>query len=71
MYIEHIGALKVRNLKTGHTAIMDFKKPGWSNKDKDKVEGKVLDKAGMVLARIEGSWTGGLFASGTETSSIS
>lgn len=71
MYLEHSGTMTVKNLKTGHRAAVEFKKSGWSGKDKDKVEGKIMDKENKVLARIEGTWTGGIFASGTEDSSIS
>jgi hypothetical protein len=52
MYIEHVGIMTVKNHHTGHVCEVDFKKRGWSAKDYNKVEGKVMDSNGKALLKL-------------------
>jgi hypothetical protein len=64
MYIEHVGLMKVVNHKTGHVCEVDFKKRGWSAKDHDRVDGKVMDKNGKAFFKLQGKWSEGITANG-------
>jgi Oxysterol-binding protein len=68
MYIEHVGLMNVVNHKTGHICEVEFKKRGWSAKDHDRVEGKVMDKSGKVSFKLQGKWTEGINAIGLPNS---
>lgn len=56
-YLESVGELVVTNERTGERATIHFKEGGWGGlSSRNKVEGKVVDKAGAVMAELTGRW---------------
>lgn len=56
LYIDHHGQMTTRNLHTGDTSKVDFKKRGWSGKDAYAVDGYALKNGIQKKFRIFGKW---------------
>lgn len=67
MYVEHIGMMTIKNLKTGDTCTVEFKKKGWSGKSAFEVEGWVMSKQKDKKYRIFGKWTESITIQNYET----
>lgn len=56
MYIEHVGLMTVRNMKTQDYIEIDFKKRGWSNKGAFEFSGYCFNKYKDKKFKIHGKW---------------
>jgi len=57
LWIEYHGQLQVRNLTTGDTCNLNFKKSGWFNSSRFEISGEARDKDGNIKAVMMGKWT--------------
>jgi hypothetical protein len=57
MYVEHIGNMTVKNLRTGDYTIVTFKSRGWSGKNACDVDGHLFSSVKDKKYRIYGNWT--------------
>ena len=60
MYIDTHGTMVVKNLKTGDTCRVDFKRRGWTGKGAYEVEGLAFLNGKDKKARIFGKWNSNL-----------
>lgn len=56
MYIEHVGIMTVRNMKTQDYCEIDFKKRGWSGKGAFEFSGFCYNKYKDKKYKINGKW---------------
>lgn len=56
MYIEHTGVMHVKNLQTGDTCEVEFKKRGWGGKGAYEVEGVAMQYGVDKTYKIFGKW---------------
>lgn len=56
MWLEHFGQVSIKNHRTGHTSVINFKKSGMFQGTQYKVEGYVYDEEGNQCVKIEGRW---------------
>jgi hypothetical protein len=56
MYVEHVGTMTVKNLATGDTCTVEFKKRGWSGKGANEVDGYALLDGVSKKYKIFGKW---------------
>jgi len=67
MYIEHYGTMHVRNIANGERCEIEFKRQGWSGKNKNVVEGHLLDSKGKKMYKVSGKWNQQLTAQNLQT----
>jgi hypothetical protein len=70
LYVEHVGTMTIRNWTTGHIFEIEFKKRGWSAKDHNLIQGKLMDSDKKVLLKIKGKWNEEIFAKGEPGSGL-
>eukprot|EP01111_Echinosteliopsis_oligospora_P002698 TRINITY_DN140_c0_g1_i1.p1 TRINITY_DN140_c0_g1~~TRINITY_DN140_c0_g1_i1.p1 ORF type:complete len:490 (+),score=140.93 TRINITY_DN140_c0_g1_i1:72-1541(+) len=56
IYIEYFGTVPIRNMRTGHTATINFKKAGWFGGVNHEINGEIRDKDNVLRAVLKGKW---------------
>ncbi len=56
MYLEHVGHLGVKNMNTGESANIEFKKKGWTADSANMVEGYTKTAKGAKRFKVFGKW---------------